>query len=118
MKTVKLIYPSIVIETKYIEVDDDKAEDLVENRNDVVDFIWNNISEFEQQNTQGKKWIEGYVEDCGCGVIMAEKSPYDCPRCGSKRNKFFAHGSYKCDNCQCISFIEFEPYIHLVPDQH
>ena len=61
---------------------------MVENRNDVVDFIWNNISEFEQQNTQGKKWIKGYVEDCGMGVIMAEKSPYDCPRCGSKRNKF------------------------------
>ena len=55
MKTVKLIYPSIVIETKYIEVDDDKAEDLVENRNDVVDFIWNNISEFEQQKYTRQK---------------------------------------------------------------
>ena len=113
MKTVKLIYPSIVIETKYVEVDDEKAEDLVENRNGVVDFIWDNIGEKEQMYTQGKTWIEGFVENCGCGIFLAPKSDYDCPKCGSKRNENISHGSYKCENCGCISYVEFKPPFHL-----
>ena len=103
------------METKLVEVSDEMAENLVENRNDVVEFIWQNIGEYEQQNTQGKNWIEGYVETCGCGIFMAEVSVWDCPKCGSKRNKSIAHGTYKCENCECKSFVEMEPDIRLVP---
>ncbi len=53
-----------------IEVTDEQYEDLTEHSSDreMVKFMWDNMTEQEQQWTQGEKWIESTV-DCGyCGI--------------------------------------------------
>ena len=71
MKTVKILFPQVVIETKSIEVSDEEFENLIEHNIDVEKFVWNNMTEQEQSWTQGRRWVESYIEDCGCGVKSA-----------------------------------------------
>lgn len=70
MKKVKISFPQIVVEHREVEVTEEQFEDLTEHSsdNEKVDFIWSQMTEQEQDCTQGKKWVEGAV-DCGyCGV--------------------------------------------------
>ena len=70
MKKVTISFPQIVIERREVEVTEEQFEELTENSGDIekTDFIWSQMTEQEQQWTQGKKWVESAV-DCGyCGV--------------------------------------------------
>lgn len=71
MKIVKILFPQIVIEIKSIEVSDEEFENLIDHI-DVENFVWNNMTEQEQSWTQGKKWVESYIENCGCGIKPAD----------------------------------------------
>lgn len=108
MKTVRMLFPQIVIEQKLIEVSDEQFERLVEDRIDVDKFIWENLTEQEQSWTEGQKWIYSYIENCGCGVSSYE---FDrllyCPQvCESCSKEFDINtmmkddaDNYFCEEC-------------------
>jgi hypothetical protein len=64
MKKIKILFPQIIIEQKEVEVTEEKYDTLIYDNVDVVDFIWDNMTEQEQQWTNGKQWIESAI-DCG-----------------------------------------------------
>ncbi len=70
MKKVKIKFPQIVIEVREIEVTDEQYEDLTQHSSDgeKTAFIWKNMTEQEQQWTQGEKWVEGAVDCEYCGI--------------------------------------------------
>ena len=70
MKKVKISFPQIVVEQREIEVTEEQYEDLTEYSSDdeKADFIWSQMTEQEQQWTQGKKWVESEIDVGYCGV--------------------------------------------------
>ncbi len=69
MKKVTIKFPQIVIESKEIEVSGYKLEEIMNFcEEERVDFIWENMTEQEQQWTNGKKWIAAAVDADYCGV--------------------------------------------------
>lgn len=70
MKKVTISFPQIVVERREVEVTDEQFEDLTQHSCDSekADFIWNNMTEQEQQWTQGKKWLEGAIDAGYCGL--------------------------------------------------
>lgn len=65
---IKILFPQIVIESKEIEVDEDKFETLYEHHEGVDKFVWDNMTEQEQQWTQGQKWVSSAIEEGYAGV--------------------------------------------------
>lgn len=69
---IKIVFPQIIFETKIVEVSKEKYEDLMEHHIDREDFIWNNLTENEQNWTNGKKWIESSLEAGYAGLRKVE----------------------------------------------
>lgn len=63
MKKINILFPQITIEQREVEVTEEIYDKLMLDREGVTDFIWNNMTEQEQQWTEGKKWIENAI-DC------------------------------------------------------
>lgn len=63
MPKVRIVYPQICFDYKDIEVEQNKYEDLIEHHTGRAEFIWNNLTEQEQQSTHGFKWIETALEN-------------------------------------------------------
>lgn len=57
MKKVNIIFPQIVFEQREIEVTDEEFDDLILHHNKRADFMWENMSEREQNFTEGRGWI-------------------------------------------------------------
>lgn len=71
MRTIKIQFPQIVTETKEIEVSEIDYENIESmSIEEKAQFIWDNISEQEQQWTEGKKWIENAIE-CGYSGVSS-----------------------------------------------
>lgn len=70
MKKVKISFPQIVVEQREVEVTDEQFEDLTQHYcdNEKTDFIWDQMTDQEQQWTQGKKWVESAIDMGYCGV--------------------------------------------------
>ena len=59
---IKIVFPQIVFETKIISVSKEKYEDLMLHHIDREDFLWDNLTENEQNWTNGKKWVESSMD--------------------------------------------------------
>jgi len=70
MKKVIIQFPQIVIEEKIIEVTEDQHEELLQHSSDIekTDFIWENMTQQEQDWTNGKNSIESAVDVGYCGI--------------------------------------------------
>ncbi len=68
MPLVKIKFPQICAEEREIEVTQEKLESLIEGNLDVTDFIWENMTEQEKTWTQGKEWVDSFI-DCGYGCV-------------------------------------------------
>lgn len=66
-------YPQIVFETKTVTVPKKLFEDLMSEKTDWVDFIWENLTTNERDWSTGKDGIDGAVEVGFCWVKDAEK---------------------------------------------
>ncbi len=72
MKKIKIIFPQITFKTKVLEITDEKAESLIEHREDEAKFIWDNMSEIEQNCSSGEEWIKSALS-----VDMAKINYYE-----------------------------------------
>jgi hypothetical protein len=64
MKKIKILFPQIVIEQREVEVTEEQYDVLMLDNIGVTDFVWKNMTEQEQQWTNGEKWVASAI-DCG-----------------------------------------------------
>ncbi len=70
---VKISFPQIVIESKEVEVSEEKYEELVnEDLKKQADFVWQNMTEQEQDWSNGKKWIEDAMDVGYCKIARIQ----------------------------------------------
>lgn len=63
MKTIIIKFPQIIVEYKDVIVPDEKYEDLINGDLDRSKFIWDNLTELEQNHVpNGQKGIESGLE--------------------------------------------------------
>lgn len=64
MAKIEIAFPQVVLYRREIEVDDDLAESIVKNGTDAekAEFIFNRITESEQEHTEGEQWITKLME--------------------------------------------------------
>jgi len=70
MKKIIISFPQIVFERKEIAVTERQFEELTEHscESEKAEFIWKNMTEQEQQWTNGKQQLKSAI-DCGyCGI--------------------------------------------------
>ena len=73
MKRIKILFPQITIDSKEVEVTEEQFDSLVLNRNGVEEFVWENMTDQEQSWTLGEKFVNGFIENCNCGVFDPEE---------------------------------------------
>lgn len=71
---VKIKFPQIVFETREVEVTEEQHEELIHHScdEDRVKFIWENMTDQEQQWVHGKKDVESAVDVGYCGIESVE----------------------------------------------
>lgn len=76
--TVTIFYPQIVIERKEVEITEEQLEDF-ENSGvyDQAAFIWNELTELEQNHTHGEKWLTDAVDDNHSRIERTSSKPVD-----------------------------------------
>ena len=63
--TIKIFFPQIVLDSKQIEVTQQQADDLILHHIEREKFIWDNMTEHEQQHTFGEKMVHEFLDNLG-----------------------------------------------------
>lgn len=65
----KISFPQIYIESKTIEVPDEQGEEILNSCNDeTANFIFDNLTELEQNCTYGVEMLRGAISSGYCAV--------------------------------------------------
>lgn len=75
MPKIKIEFPQIIIASKEIEVTDKVFEEMKENIDFRVFSVWKNMSEFEQSQTTGKKFVYDFHNMNACEILSVENTP-------------------------------------------
>lgn len=71
-KTIKILFPQIVVEQREVEVTEEQFDKLMNYSTDSekADFIWAEMTDQEQQWTNGKSWLEAGIDVGYSGLLF------------------------------------------------
>ena len=74
MEKIIIYFPQIIFEQKEIEVTEEQADDLLLHHIDIVNFIWNNLTDSEQDFTS-QKMIDDFYDSGTIKMIKRKNKP-------------------------------------------